>query len=195
MNENTAKLNKLRKEIERCAESEATAIIEAAQKSADEAVAAAEKQVRRTYKDNTRQTVENFRAEERRRVSEMRFSEGKRVLMHRAALVEEFFSRVEAELRAETEKESYKDYLARSAAEARAAFSLENAQVYCREQDFAVVGSLISENGVQVLASDSISIGGIIVKIPEKGIIMDLSLDAALENERENFSASEEMQL
>lgn len=195
MNENTAKLNKLRKEIERCAESEATAIIEAAQKSADEAVAAAEKQVRRTYKDNTRQTVENFRAEERRRISEMRFSEGRRVLMHRAALVEEFFSRVEAELRAETEKESYKDYLARSIAEARAAFSLENAQVYCREQDFAVVGSLISENGVQVLASDSISIGGIIVKIPEKGIIMDLSLDAALENERENFSASEEMQL
>lgn len=195
MSENTAKLNKLRKEIESCAESEASAIIEAAQKSADEAISSAEKQVRRAYKDNTRQTVENFRAEERRRISEMRFSEGKRVLMYRSALVDEFFSRVEAELRAETGKPGYKDYLARSAAEARAAFSLENAVVYCREQDIAAVGGLISENGVQVLASDRISIGGIIVKIPEKGIIMDLSLDAALENERESFSASEEMQL
>ena len=48
---------------------------------------------------------------------------------------------------------------------------------------------------MQVLVSENISIGGIIVKIPEKGIIMDLSLDAALENERESFSASEEMQL
>lgn len=195
MSENAAKLNKLRKEIEGCAESEATAIIEAAQKSADEAIASAEKQVRRTYKDNTRQSVENFRAEERRRISETRFSEGKRVLMHRAALVEEFFGRVEAELKAETEKDSYKDYLERSAAEAKARFSLENAQVYCREQDIALVGGLISENGAQVIASESIAIGGIIIKIPEKGIIMDLSLDAALENERESFSASEEMQL
>lgn len=195
MSENTAKLNKLRKEIESCAESEAAAIIEAAQKSADEAIALSEKQVRRTYKDNTRQTVEKFRAEERRKVSETRFSEGKRVLMHRAALVEEFFTRVEAELKAETGKESYKTYLERSAAEARTQFSLENAQVYCREQDISLVGGIISENGVQVLASESIAIGGIIVKIPEKGIIMDLSLDAALENEREGFSASEEMQL
>ena len=39
MSENTAKLNKLRKEIESRAESEAAAIIEAAQKSADEAIA------------------------------------------------------------------------------------------------------------------------------------------------------------
>ena len=195
MSENTAKLNKFRKEIEGCAESEAAAIIEAAQKSADEAIASAEKQVRRTYKDNTRQRVEKFRAEERRKVSETRFSEGKRVLMHRAALVEEFFTRVEAELKAEKEKDSYKAYLERSADEARAQFSLENAQVFCREQDIALVGGLISENGAQVLASESIAIGGIIVKIPEKGIIMDLSLEAALENEREGFSASEEMQL
>lgn len=195
MSENTAKLSKLRKEIESCAESEATAIIEAAQKSADEAIACEEKQVRRTYKDNTRKTVEKFRAEERRRVSEVRFSEGRRVLLHRSGLVDEFFSRVEAELKAETEKESYKDYLARSVDEAKAHFSLENAQVYCRVQDIAVVGGLVSGNGVQVLASDSIAIGGIIVKIAGKGIIMDLSLDAALENEREKFSASEEMQL
>ena len=195
MSENTAKLNKLRKEIESCAESEAAAIIEAAQKTADEAIASAEKQVRRTYKDNTRQTVENFRAEERRRISETRFSEGKRVLMHRSALVDEFFSRVEAELRAETEKDSYRDYISRSVAEARKTFSLENAQVYCREQDIALAGGFVTENGVQVLVSENISIGGIIVKIPEKGIIMDLSLDAALENERESFSASEEMQL
>ncbi len=195
MSENTAKLNKLRKEIESCAESEASAIIEAAQKSADEAVAAAEKGIRRAHKENTRQTVEKFRADEQRRVSEMRFSEGKRVLMHRSKLVDEFFSRVEAELKAETEKESYKDYLARSIDEARGNFSLDNAQVYCREQDIDAVGVFLPEKGVQILASDSIAIGGIIVKIPEKGIIVDLSLDAALEKEREGFSASEGMQL
>lgn len=195
MSENAAKLNKLRKEIEGCAETEAAAIIEAAQKSADEAVSSAEKQVRTACKDSTRQTVEKFRNDERNRVSEIRFSEGKRVLMHRTQLVDGFFALVEAELKAETEKDSYKDYLSRSIAQAEKHFSLENAEVYCRECDIAVVGGLASADGVQVLASDSIIIGGIIVKIPEKGIIMDLSLDAALENEREKFSASEEMQL
>lgn len=195
MSENAAKLNKLRKEIEGCSESEAAAIVEAAQKAADAALATAEKEIRGQQKDNTRQTVEKFRNDERRRVSEMRFSEGKRVLLHRGRLADEFFARVEAEIKAETEKEGYKDYLARSIAEAREHFSLENAEVYCRECDIAVVGGLVSENGVQVLASDSIALGGIVVKIPEKGILMDLSLDSALEKERESFSASKEMQL
>ena len=47
MNENAAKLNKLRKEIEGCSESEAEAIIVAALKSADETLRAAEKELKR----------------------------------------------------------------------------------------------------------------------------------------------------
>lgn len=195
MSENTAKLGKLRKEIERCSESEAAEIVENAQKAAEEALAAAEKKIRSQQKGNTRQTVENFRAEQRRKVSEVRFSEGRRVLAYRGKLTEEFFARVEAEIKAETQKPEYRDYLSRSIAEAEGKFSLEGAEVYCREADLSAVAELLSGKGAQAKISDSIALGGIIVKIPEKGIIIDLSLDAALDEERESFSASKEMQL
>lgn len=195
MSENAAKLEKLRKEIEGCSESEAAAIVEAAQKAADEALGAAEKEMRRTQDDSTRETIEKFRLDERRRVSEKRFSEGRRVLLYRTQLADEFFARVEAEIKAETGKGRYRDYLERSIAEAEECFSLENAEVYCREADMTALKELVSGKGAQVLVSDSIALGGIIVKIPGKGVIMDLSLDAALEKEREQFSASAQMQL
>ena len=195
MNENAAKLNKLRKEIEGCSESEAEAIIVAALKSADETLRAAEKELKRAEKSNTRETVEKFRIEERRRVSEVRFSEGKRVLMHRAGLADEFFARVEAEIKEKTAGEEYSAYLAGAIAEAQKHYSLENAEIYCREADMAAVKALADKIQALVLPSADIALGGIIVKIPEKGIIMDLSLDAALENERERFSSCAQMQL
>ena len=195
MSENTAKLNKFRKEIESCSESEAAEIIEAAQKAADEALRTVEKETRSAVKHNTRKTVDKLTNDERKRVSEKRFSEGRRVLLHRTKLAEEFFSRVEAAIKAETAKETYRDYIGNSLCRAEKHFPLDNSEIYCMEKDIAVVKELLSGKCAQVLASDSIALGGIIVKIPESGIIMDLSLDAALEKERENFSALKEMQL
>ena len=195
MNENAAKLSKLRKEIEKCSEKEAAAIVEAAQKAADAEISAAEKETHRFQKDTTRQMVEKFRADERRRVSEMRFSENRRVLMHRTKLADDFFSRVEAEIKAKTAGEEYKAYLAGAVAEVQKRCSLENAEIYCREADIAAVKAIVCEDTAQVISSADIALGGIIAKIPEKGIIMDLSLDAALEEERERFSSCAQMQL
>ncbi len=195
MSENTAKLTKLRKEIESCSESEAAAIVEAARKAADEALETAEKEIRGQHKQNTRKTVEQFRNAERKRVSEVRFSEGRRVLVHRGKLTDEFFVRVENEIKAETKKPVYIDYLSRSIMQAEEKFSLSGAELYCREEDIEAVKAAASGKDVQVIHSDSIILGGIIVRIPEKNILMDFSLDAALESERESFSASKEMQL
>lgn len=195
MSENTAKLNKLRKEIESCSENDAAAITEAAQKAADEALAAAEKEARREKKSDTRSAIEKFRTEERKRVSEARFSMNRHVLMHRTKLVDEFFLQVEESLKDKTSKEEYKEYLKRSISKAEDICSLEEAQVYCRREDIAVVAELLTGKGADITVSEDISIGGIIVRIPEKGVIMDLSIDAALEKEREQFSASKEMQL
>lgn len=195
MSENAAKLSKLRKEIEGCCEKEAAEIVEAVQKAAEEALAAAEKKIRGQHKDNTRKTVEKFRNEQRKRVSEVRFSENRRVLIHRGKLTDEFFARVEAEIKEETAKPVYKDYLLRCVTETEEKYSLSGAEIYCREADIEAVKAVASEKGAQILCSDSITLGGIVVKIPDKNIIMDLSLDAALESERESFSASKEMQL
>ena len=195
MNENSMKLFRLRKEIEACSKSDAEAVIEAAQKAADEALSAAEKEIRRDYKGDTKSIIEKLEANERNRISEARFSEGKRVLVHRGKLVDEFFAKVKTEIIERREKPEYIAYLERSISEAEKKFGLAGAEIYCREEDIKTVKKLTLLKGAHILCSDSIELGGIAVKIPDKGILMDLSLDAALEKEREAFTSLKEMQL
>lgn len=195
MNENSMKLLRFRKEIEACSKADAEAAVEAAQRAADEALSAAESEARTSCRQGAKNTVDELKAAERRRVSEMRFSENKRVLMHRGRLVDEFFGKVEAQIAARTEKPEYTAYLERIIFEAEQKFGLSGAEIYCRECDINTIEKLTLLKGAQVLPSDDIKLGGIAVKIPDKGILMDLSLDAALEKEREAFSSLKEMQL
>lgn len=195
MSENSLKLLKLRKEIENCAKAEAAAIISDAQNRADESVSAAENEIRRESRNDTRDIIEKFKADERKRVSEMRFSEGKRVLMHRGKLVDEFFEKVKAEIENRREKPGYVAYLEQCIAAAEKQYSLSGAVIYCRKEDTDTVSKLILLKGAEVKVSGSIELGGITVKIPEKGILIDLTLDSALNKEREAFSSLKEMQL
>lgn len=195
MSENSLKLLKLRKEIENCAKAEAAAIVSEAQNRADESVSAAEKEIRKESRNDTRDIIEKFKADERKRVSEMRFSEGKRVLMHRGRLVDDFFVKVKAEIESRRENPEYIAYLEQCIAAAEKQYSLSGADIYCRKEDVDTVSKLTLLKGADVKLSVSIELGGITVKIPEKGIIIDLTLDSALISEREAFSSLKEMQL
>lgn len=196
MNENNAKLDLLRREIEQYSEKETKTIIEAAQKSAEDALCALENELERENEANLRRITESCRTEQKKRVSEICFLEGKRVLFHRSALVEDFFLKVEERLTAELSTPRYTAYLEKSIREAGDAVPMtENTRVLCRERDMAAVKAALSGYSCAVEAVSDIKIGGIIVSCPERGIIIDLTLDAALETERERFSSLKEMQL
>lgn len=196
MSENKAKLDLLREEIEKCSEKEAKAIIEEAQKYADEIISETEKSLSAERDGNIRKITDKFRNDERKRVSEICFSESKRVLLHRSALTQEFFGKVEEKLRSSVDSARYTAYLSDCIKKADGYITLdENTRVLCRECDTAALDTILKGKNCSLGSSDDIKFGGIIVSCPEKGLLIDLTLDSALEAERENFSSLKEMQL
>ena len=196
MSENKAKLDLLREEIEKCSEKEAKAIIEEAQKYADKIISETEGQLSSEMNGNVRKITDKFRNDERKRVSEICFSESKRVLLNRNNLTSEFFSKVEEKLNNAVDTARYTDYLADCVTKADDYITLdENTRVLCRECDTAALDTILKSKTCSLGSTDDIKIGGIIVSCPEKGILIDLTLDSALETERESFSSLKEMQL
>ncbi len=196
MNENTAKLNMLRKEIETCSDNEADAIIKNAEAEAAEVLEELEKKLEAEQGGNIRRITEAFRSDEKKRVSETRFSEGRRVLMHRGRLVDEFFGEVEEGLKLKAASPEYKTYLLGCIKKAGEMLTLDNSvKIFCREADMPAVNEALKGYSCTSEADNRIKFGGMRVSCPEKGVIIDLTLDSALENERENFSSLKEMQI
>ncbi len=195
MNENKTKLELFRKEIEKCAEKEAALLMETAEKEAQSKLSALEKELEAKRSGDILKLTEDFRSKERKRVSEVCFSEGRRVLLHRNKLVENFFAEIEKKLYDCVETAEYDKYLSTCVKKAESIASLENAVVLCREKDTNSVNKALSAVNCSLEADNSIKIGGIIVKYPSTGVLIDLTLDSAIEEEKEKFSSLKEMQL
>lgn len=195
MEKNTAKLNMLRKEIESSSDKEAAAIIDNAEASVSEMLGKLEKKLLSEQEGNIRRITEAFKTSERKRVSEVRYEEGKRVLSYRNELVDALFDEIREMLIKSVDTPEYDKYLKNAVEKASGVISLkENTKVFCKLSHTEAVKSALGIN-CNVLESNSIDIGGIIFECAETGIIIDLSLDAALENEREKFSSLKEMQI
>lgn len=196
MKENQTKIDLLRKEIESCSEKEAAAIVSEAEKKAADSIAALEKELEAKRDSSVRKITDDFRNSEKKRVSEVCFSEGKKVLIYRNTLVDDFFGRVEKKLRELIETPRYTDYLCACIKKADAFSPLkEGTAVHCRPCDTAALDGLLKEYNCSLKPDESINTGGIIVSYGEKGVLLDLTIEAALENEREKFAALKEMQL
>lgn len=196
MNENASKLEALRKEIEDCSEREAEAIVKTAEQAAAAKIAELEKKIYAEHEGNLRNITEKFKSDEKNRISEVRFSEGRRVLLHRNKLVDEFFKTVEKKLADALSQPKYKDYICNSIRLVNEKYPIdETTVVLCKECDSALVSDALSDYKAKTTVSSEIKLGGIILKYPEKNIIIDMSLDAALEKEREEFVSLKEMQL
>lgn len=196
MNENTVKLESLRREIEEYSAKEAEAIIEEAKRSAELTLNSLEETLRRKQDGDIIKITEDFKNSEKKRVSEIRFAESKRVLLKRNALVSEFFTDVEKSLLDAANTPKYDEYLKNCALKANKTIPLdETAAAYCKETDIERVRAAVKAFNCSVEADSSIAVGGIIFKYSKSGIIINLTLDSALEDEREKFASLKEMQI
>lgn len=196
MNENASKLEALRKEIEDYSEREAETIVKTAEIAAAEKIAELEKKIYAEHEGNLRKITEKFKSDEKKRISEVRFAEGRRVLLHRNKLVDEFFETVEKKLVDALSEPRYKDYICNSIKLVNEKYPInETTTVLCKGNDLKLVNEALSGFKAKLTVSSEIKIGGIILNYPEKNIIINMSLDAALEKEREEFISLKEMQL
>lgn len=195
MIDNDKQLERLRKEVEEQAAKEADSIISEAKKKAEEMLSEERSQLEKERGLAALSMTGKFEAYERKRLSEVRSGADRKVLLHRNGLVEDLFSEIREELEAFVKSENYADYLKKAVEKANGAEKIcEGTVILCRDCDRAAAEKAAEGYPVTAETDRSIEIGGITVQYP-KGIAIDLTLDTALENEREAFSADSAMQL
>lgn len=190
------RLEQIRQKIDKISEKDAEAIISEANKKAEEIISEEKKLIEQEEKGLVLKEISRFESAERKRVSEKRFVAERKVLLRRNELVNSLFDDIEEELLCFCRKSEYRGYILRSAEEADEKEKItEGVIVYCRAADLDLVKELMKAYPVKVQTDESIKIGGIMLKYPEKRTYIDLTFDTKLSEEREKFSATAEMQL
>ena len=119
------------------------------------------------------------------------FETTKAVRAHRNEIVESFFAEISEELAEFTRSAKYDGYLERSIDRAEEALG-KGCVILAAVKDVGRVKALTKN---EVRADNSIMIGGICAMDENKGLFADLSMDAALADEKEKFSDKAELRL
>lgn len=195
MSDNSERLKRLRTEIEARSKKDAEDILEAAKFHRYKILS---EELDRVSKENNSialEKVSEFENSERKRVSTARYAAERKVLLHRNSLVDGIFSEITEELSKFTASDKYADFLMDSLEKADKAERIsEGTIVFFRPEDKETAKILSTKFPVKLEEDKNIILGGIAVKYP-RSVIIDLTLDSALEAEREAFSARAEMQL
>ena len=195
MADNNEKLERLRRQVQEAAELDAKRILDEADKNSDAIVEAEKARIAKEHDSIMRSAVSKFESDERKRVSKAVYAANRKVLLHRNALVGDFFNEISGELRAFASSGKYEKYLQRCIDQASEQQELtQDIQTCCRPEDVKLVEKLIGGR-TKVTADKMIKFGGLMFRVPSKGIYIDLTMDSAFEAERAAFSANALMQL
>lgn len=119
------------------------------------------------------------------------FETTKAVRAHRNELIEGFFTEISEELSEFTKSDKYDGYLENSIKKAERALG-KGCVILAAVKDVDRVRALTKN---EVRADSSIMLGGICALDEDKGLFADLSIDAALADEKEKFSDKAELRL
>lgn len=119
------------------------------------------------------------------------FETTKAVRAHRNELIEGFFTEISEELSEFTKSDKYDGYLENSIKRAERALG-KGCVILAAVKDVDRVSALTKN---EVRADSSIMLGGICALDEDKGLFADLSIDAALADEKEKFSDKAELRL
>ena len=127
----------------------------------------------------------------KKEMSRCDFETARAVRVHRKEIIDEFFAEIREDLVEFTKSTEYDGYLWKSLKKAEETFG--NDCVI-----FAAVKDLPRLEGIskfEVRGDNSILIGGICAMDEKRGLVVDLSIDKALEDEMEAFSQRSELRL
>lgn len=113
----------------------------------------------------------------------------KKLVEKRDEYVANIFSKAKEKLVEFVDSKDYKVYLIKHIGEIGKLYQMENSILKLRKEDMKYKDELIKAYGmsIEVEASDNILIGGFIIENKATNVVVDESLDSALENQKDWF--------
>lgn len=116
----------------------------------------------------------------------------KKLVAKRDEYVKTIFNEAKDKLIAFVNSDDYKKYLIDHMKNIGELYQMENSVLYLRKEDLVLSDELVKAYGIDlaVMESDKINIGGFMIENKAANIVVDESLDAALENQKDWFYKS-----
>lgn len=179
----------MKAEIESISSKEVEAINAEVKKMEDEALSSMQKEAKKDADLRLKQELEEIHQEAATQISETHTERTKKLIAKRDEYVSEVFKNAKDELVAFTKSSDYKDYLLKQAKKA-SENDFEHAVMYVRQEDLKFADDLKKAYGkdVAVEASDEITLGGLILENKEDALVVNETLEFALENQKSWFA-------
>lgn len=116
----------------------------------------------------------------------------KQLVAKRDEYVKTIFGEAKDKLTAFVNSDDYKKYLIDHMENIGNLYQMENSILYVRKEDITLKDDLVKAYGIDltVIQSDKINIGGFMIENKAANIVIDESLDTALENQKDWFYKS-----
>ena len=112
----------------------------------------------------------------------------KKLIEKRDGYVANVFSEAKAKLVEFTTSKEYVDFMLAKKLKKLEAYHLTQSTMYVKKQDLDDQLAKAYGSEIEIVASDSLEIGGLIVENSESKLVIDESLDTALENQKDWFA-------
>lgn len=170
-------------------EHEINSIVDVAQSEKDEIVQKAKEKYLYNASKEIRRMVKNLQAKTVKSVSQEEIKAKGEVLKHRERLVNQLFDSIVEKINTFTASEQYVDFLSNTAADAIKGIDDGNATILIRQEDMKhkdVIQKSLGAN-YEIKVDNSISLGGLSILLDEGKVLIDRTLDSAIDEQRKRF--------
>ncbi|WP_270640415.1 V-type ATP synthase subunit E [Longibaculum muris] len=180
----------MKDEIERQAKNEEKAILDEVKALEDEAYESMRAEAKRDADLKLKQEEEEMSSNASAEISESHIERTKKLIEKRDEYVKAIFEKAHKELVAFTKSADYASFMESKIKKVADDFKDSHSIMYVSAKDLAMKADLVKAFGqdIDVEASDDITIGGFIIENKESSLVVDETLDFALNNQKEWFN-------
>lgn len=180
----------MKDEIERQAKSEEQAILNEVKALEDEAYESMKAEAKKDADLKLKQEEEEMSSNASAEISESHIERTKKLIEKRDEYVKNIFDKAREELKAFVKSDDYLSFMEAKIKKVADDFKDQQPTMYVSQDDLAIKADLIKAFGsdIDVQASDDITIGGFILENKASSLVVDETLDFALNNQKEWFN-------
>ena len=180
----------MKDEIERQAKNEEKSILDEVKSLEEEAYESMKAEAKRDADLRLKQEEEEMSSNASAEISESHIERTKKLIEKRDEYVKTIFDKAREELVAFTGSKDYTSFMEDKLKKVASDFEGSNAVMYVAAKDLSMEKALVKAFGheIKVEASDDITIGGFIIEDKESSLVVDETLDFALNNQKEWFN-------
>ncbi len=180
----------MKDEIERQAKREEKAILDEVQSLENEAYESMKAEAKRDADLRLKQEEDEMTSIASAEISESHIERTKKLIEKRDEYVKSIFEAAKEELIAFSNTDEYKSFMIEKVKKVAPEISDANCVMYVKEKDLTLEKELVKTFGqdIKVEATDDIKIGGFIIENKASSLVVDETLDFALNNQKEWFN-------